>query len=162
MFTSHLISIQQNFNLDDVEVVICKDGEEGQGLSDKFLDDICPYIESRPDVTFYFYVPPYSILYWDDSFRKGNLEPEICSLSRVYEKLLSYDNVRLFYFQDDKDIITDLNNYKDYSHYSRDINYYIYDSIKKGKHELTPENEFDVLYKFSEDAAAYNYESAFH
>ena len=49
------ISIQQNFNLDDVEVVICKDGEEGQGLSDKFLDsysfDIQYHIEPKGGVS---------------------------------------------------------------------------------------------------------------
>lgn len=130
--------------------------------ANQFLDSMIPYIESRPDVEFDIYVPPYSILYWDDCVLRGRLTAEICMQNMVFEKLLKYDNVRLFYFQDLFDITTDLNNYKDYSHYSRDINYYIYDSIKKGKHELTLENEFDVLYKFSEDATAYNYESAFH
>lgn len=131
-------------------------------FSDKFLDDICPYIESRPDVTFYFYVPPYSILYWDDSFRKGNLEPEICSLSRVYEKLLSYDNVRLFYFQDDKDIITDLNNYKDYSHFDEWVNFYMYECMRDGKNEMTMDTYFDRLLDMYNYALTYDYESQFH
>jgi len=130
--------------------------------ADEFLSGIVPYIEAHPDVEFDFYAPPYSILYWDDCVLHGRLTAEICTLNRVYEKLLSYENVRIFYFQNDFDIITNLYNYKDYSHYDQPINYLIYESIRDGKYELTPDNYFDTLLNFYDTAAAYNYETAFH
>lgn len=130
--------------------------------ADEFLDGILPYIESRPDVEFDFYAPPYSILYWDDCVLNGRLTAEICVLNKVYEKLLSYDNVRIFYFQNDFNIITNLDNYKDYSHFDQPINYYIYESIRDGNCELTKDNYFDVLLDFYEKAVDYNYETAFH
>lgn len=132
------------------------------GYADEFLSGITPYIEARPDVTFMFYAPPYSILYWDDCILHGRLTAEICAINEVYKKLLEYDNVRLFYFQDDWDIITNLDNYKDYSHFSQDISHYIYECMRDGKCELTGETSFDTLLKFSEDVAAYDHESSFH
>ncbi len=132
------------------------------GYVDEFLSGMTPYIEARPDVDFVFYAPPYSILYWDDCILRGRLTAEICALNEVYKKLLEYDNVRLFYFQDNWDIITDLDNYKDYSHFSKDISYRIYECMRDGKYELTDETSFDTLLKFSEDVAAYDHESSFH
>ena len=128
----------------------------------RFLEGIVPYIESRPDVTFILYSPPYSILYWDDCILRGRLTAEICAINEVYKKLLEYDNVRMFYFQDNWDIITDLDNYKDYSHFSKDISHYLYECMRDGKCEVTSETEFDTLLKFSEDVAAYDHESSFH
>lgn len=132
------------------------------GYADEFLAGVTPYIEARPDVTFYFYSPPYSILYWDDCILRGRLTAEICAINEVYKKLLEYDNVRMFYFQDNWEIITDLDNYKDYSHFSQDISHYIYECMRDGKCELTKDNSFDVLLKFSEDIADYDHEQSFH
>ena len=130
--------------------------------ADELLDGLIPYIEERPDIEFDFYAPPYSILYWDDCKLNGRLTAEICMLNEVYEKLLTYDNVRIFYFQDDYDIITDLNNYKDYSHYDQPINYYIYECIRDGKKEITEDTEFDTLLAHYDAMEAYDFESAFH
>ena len=129
---------------------------------DEFLAGVTPYIEARPDVTFYFYSPPYSILYWDDCILRGRLTAEICALNEVYNRLLEYDNVRLFYFQDNWDLITDLDNYKDYSHFSKDISHYIYECMRDGKCELNKDTSFDTLLKFSEDVADYDHEQSFH
>jgi len=128
----------------------------------EFIDSITPYIEARPDVTFIIFAPPYSILYWDDVVLRGRLTSEICAMSEVYGTLLYHDNVRMFYFQDDWDIITNLDNYKDYSHYNQDINHYIYECIRDGKKEIFRDEYFDELLKFSEDIAVYDFETAFH
>ena len=129
---------------------------------DEFLQSMTPYIEARPDVEFIFYSPPYSILYWDDCILRGRLTAEICALNEVYKRLLEYDNVRMFYFQNDWDLITDLDNYKDYSHFSKDISHYLYECMRDGKFEVTKDTEFDTLLKFSEDVADYDHESTFH
>lgn len=129
--------------------------------SDVFLESIIPYIENNPDVTFYFYSSPYSILFWDDSYRHGNTAAEITALIYVYQKLLEYENVRVFYFQNDTDIITNLDNYRDYSHFSQDINYLMYESMRDGTYELTKENCYDTLIAMYEYATHYDYESIF-
>lgn len=130
--------------------------------ADSFLSSITPYIESRPDVTFYFYASPYSIYFWDDCVRHGNLTAEICTLERVYKVLLGYENVRIFYFQNDYDIITDLDNYRDYSHFDQPINYYMYECMRDGKKEVSMDTYFDTLLEMYDFAEGYDYESAFH
>lgn len=130
--------------------------------ADSFLASIKPYIESRPDVTFYFYASPYSIYFWDDCVRHGNLTAEICTLERVYKELLAYDNVRIFYFQNDYDIITNLDNYRDYSHFDQPINYYMYECMRDGKKEVSMDTYFDTLLEMYDFAEGYDYESAFH
>lgn len=130
--------------------------------ADSFLASVKPYIESRPDVTFYLYASPYSIYFWDDCVRHGNLTAEICTLERVYKELLQYDNVRLFYFQNDYDLITDLDNYRDYSHFSQEVNYYMYECMRDGKKEVSQDTYYDTLLDMYDFAEGYDYESAFH
>ena len=130
--------------------------------ADLFLSKFTKYIEARPDVRFYVYAPPYSILFWDYSLLNGRLEAEICLLERVYSKLLEYDNVELYYFQDDKDIITNLDNYRDYSHYKQAINYYMYYKMKKGEKRLTKDNYYDTLLNMFGYAMNYDYNSIFN
>lgn len=130
--------------------------------ADLFLSKFTKYIEARPDVRFYVYSPPYSILFWDYSLLNGRLEAEICLLERVYSKLLEYDNVELYYFQDDKEIITNLDNYRDYSHYKQAINYYMYSKMKKGEKRLTKDNYYDTLLNMFGYAMNYDYNSIFN
>ena len=130
--------------------------------SNHFIASITPYIESHPDVEFYFYCPPYSILFWDDSTRRGETAAEISAMINVFEHLLEYKNVRIFYFQDDTDIITDLNHYRDYSHFSQEISYMLYEDMRDGRHELTKDNYYDTLINMYDYAMQYDYESIFH
>lgn len=132
------------------------------GLVDQYMESLEPYLEARPDVTFYIYSPPYSILYWDDCYLRGRFTSEISGLNETFRRLLEHPNVKLFYFQDNWDIITNLDNYKDYSHYTQDINYYIYECMRNGENQMVPDTYFDRLLKFYEELPNYDFESAFH
>lgn len=59
----------------------------------------------------------------------------------IAETVLSYDNVRVFYFPDQERIVTDLNNYADYTHYHRDINRFMTECFARGVCEVTDEEE---------------------
>ena len=87
--------------------------------------NICPYIEQNPETTFYLFFPPYSILYWNDVICGNHLEATMEEYIYIAKSVLAYDNVRLFFFPNQKWIVTDLDNYADYSHYHPDINYYM-------------------------------------
>ena len=130
--------------------------------ADAAIDPLTGLIKAHPDVTFHIYIPPYSILFWDDTVLRGNATAIICVQEREFRKLLECDNVRLYYFQDDTDIVTDLSNYRDYSHYKQDINYYMYEAMRDKTHEMTLENYFDKLLKMYDFINAYDYEQCFH
>ncbi len=83
---------------------------------------ILPYIKFMPDTQFTVFFPPYSILYWYTRYADGNLEAELEGERQIMEQLFACPNVRVYYFQNDYDFITDLNNYSDYTHYTHEMN----------------------------------------
>lgn len=83
---------------------------------------ILPYIEAMPEAQFTIFFPPNSILYWYSRYADGSLSAELAGERQIIELLLSYPNVRVYYFQNNYDFITNLDNYSDYSHYSHEMN----------------------------------------
>ncbi len=123
--------------------------------------NICPYIEANPDTEFVIFYPPYSILYWYGVNRENKLVATLAEYQYVSERLLQYDNVRIFNFQDQEEIITDLNNYADYDHYHETINHYMLECFADGTCELTKENLNDSIDRMRRVAANYDYDSLF-
>lgn len=103
--------------------------------------NICPYIEQNPDTAFYIFFPPYSILYWNDVIQENHLEATMEEYAYIADRMLAYDNVRVFFFPNQEWIVTDLNNYADYTHYHRDINRYMTECFADGTCEVTNEEE---------------------
>ena len=97
--------------------------------------NILPFVEEHPETQFYFFFPPYSILYWHNLQQEGFYEAAYEQYRYVADELLKYDNVHLFYFQTMEEI-TDLNNYADYSHYKPDINRFMVECFKSGEYEI--------------------------
>lgn len=97
-------------------------------------------VEAHPETTFKFFFSPYSMLWWDNAYRSGDRDAVIYNEKQAIKTLLQYDNVEVYFYQDDAEIITNLDNYMDTIHFSKDINYYVYDKMAKGEGRLTKEN----------------------
>lgn len=130
-----------------------------EGLYANLEKNICPYIEAHPETEFYIFYPPYSILYWNDIQRSRELDAVIKRLEVMTERFLGYDNVRVFSFLNQRDIILNLNNYADYTHYHKDICRYITDCFGTGECELSLENYKEHFADLANLAATYDYES---
>lgn len=102
-------------------------------------------VEKHPETTFKFFFSPYSMLWWDNAYRSGERDAVIYNEKQAVKALLPYENVEIYYYQDDKDIITNLEHYMDMIHFSKDINYYVYDKLANGQERLTLENYEDRL-----------------
>lgn len=130
------------------------DKEESLEWCGDNLANIIPAIETHPETEFIIFYPPYSILYWEDSVLRGQLE-ELLEIYRYsIEKLMQYGNVRVFYFQDEEDIIVNLDNYRDVCHHTPEINRYVFDCIKNGDREITKENigeHFSNMYRIASE-----------
>lgn len=105
--------------------------------------NICPFIEAHPETEFYIFFPPYSILYWNDVLQEKHLDATMQEYQYIAEKLLSYDNVRVFYFPSQEWIVTDLNNYADYTHYHPEINHFMTRCFASGECEITSAEEME-------------------
>lgn len=101
--------------------------------------NICPFIEDNPDTEFVVFFPPYSILYWNDVQRENHLEATLEEYRYLCERLNQYENVSVFFFPAEKDIICDLNHYADYSHYHPRYNRYMAECFANGNNLVAKE-----------------------
>lgn len=106
---------------------------------------IIEQIEENPGITWRFVFPPYSMLWWDCTYVNGMLEEPFYILSQTLPALLACDNVEIYYFQDEYEIVCNLDNYMDMIHYSPDINAYMLEKMIRGENRVTEENWQDVL-----------------
>lgn len=110
-----------------------------------------PYIEQNPDTTFYIFFPPYSILFWNDVMQENHLEATFAQYRFLAENLLAYDNVRVFYFPNREEIVTDLNNYADYTHYHARFNRYMTECFADGSCEVKSAQEMGRVIEETRD-----------
>lgn len=96
-----------------------------------------PLFEKYPEIDFYVFFPPYSILYWYDQSQTMDALMEM--REKIVKQLLMYENVYIFDFQSEKNIITNLWNYKDTKHYSPEINDFMTTCFKEKKYIITEE-----------------------
>lgn len=116
-----------------------------EDLLRKNLDLLTDRITAHPETEFYIFVPPYSMLWWDNIYREGDTEAYLYNMEQAMKTLLAYENVKMFYFQNDREIITDLENYMDILHFSPEINRYICDSLIAGKRQVNSENYVEEI-----------------
>ena len=124
-------------------------------------EKIGKYIKENPDIEFNIFFPPYSILYYDYFNRRGVLEAVVYSQEMVAEYFMQFPNVKLSSFFADENIICNLDNYKDYTHYSEKINEYIAEKMKTEEYILNKENYKQYFEKAKELLYNYNYEELF-
>ena len=116
----------------------------------------------NPDITFYYYFAPYSICYWDvQIMQQGKLDWYMDLMETVIEEILTCDNIKLYAFDDNTELICDLDNYQDQLHYSEEINSLILQWMKEGRGRLTKENYEAYLESLYEFYGAYDYDSIY-
>lgn len=104
-----------------------------------FDSNVVPLLERNPEVKFLFFYPPYSILNWIDSDVFG-LETYMDFKRYIFERTRRFLNVKLFDFQDVSAITHDLDKYRDWNHYSTDVNRFIIDAVSKNQCLVTDDN----------------------
>lgn len=126
------------------------------------LDNLLPIIEEHKETQFFVVFSPYSIMNWEKKLLAGTLEAQLYTDAYVIEEFLSYENVRVFYFQDEYEKITDLDRYMDTCHYTEEYNHYIEQCILHGENEVTEENYRERLENMYEIVVSYNYEEVWN
>lgn len=89
-------------------------------------------IESHPNTEYYIFFPPYSLLMWDNVYTNGQGDKYFYMLDEIMDALLPLENAKVYYFQADKEIVCNLDNYMDKMHYSPAINQLMLESIVAG------------------------------
>ena len=120
-------------------------------------NNILPYIAENPDTTFYIFYPPYNLLWWNLHLSKGDLNDIFAVLEYSAEALLQYDNVKLFFFQDIEELVTNLELYKDYNHYNADVNSDIIAWFKDESYRIDKNSYKNRIAEFKKYVEDFNY-----
>ena len=132
-----------------------------QGIRESMEQNFVQTARENPDIEFYCFIPPYSICWWQRLSEENSIELYVRYCEAACETLLECGNIRLFSFFDDYDVVTDLNNYSDWAHYSADINSKLLRDMKEGAHALTIENCADYWQGVQDFYTAFDYEAYF-
>lgn len=122
------------------------------------LDVVESWITAYPDTEFDIFFPPYSILYWDKTIRLGQTDAVFSALNLACERLLAHDNVKLYGFLMDEDIVLNLDNYCDHLHHSGQVCTQVLHLLAEGEYRLTEDNAADALAQWRDFVVHYDYE----
>lgn len=130
-------------------------------VTENLKENVLSIVNAHPETTFYFFYPPYSIAYWGVQINNGQFDRTVGAESLITQELLKCDNVRLYFFRGDSELICNLDNYKDDKHYGEWVNSQVLQLMKNGEYCITEENRSE--YEKSADAflRSYDYDSLF-
>ena len=136
-------------------------GNDIEMLRANIEQNVTSAAEQNPDITFYYFFTPYSIYYWDSLNQNGTMRRQLDAERIAIEMMLPYENIRLYSFFDEFDMVCDLDNYKDSGHYSGQINSRILEWMHEGEHLLTKENYEEYCKKTRDFYLSYDYDGLF-
>lgn len=144
--------LSRYYRIPDAEVKFSADKKPVQKPENCYQDELRGNIalleqelSARPDTEFHIFIPPYSMLWWDNMNRSGELESTFYEEREAVHALLSHPNVRLYLLQNIPEIITNLDYYMDTIHFSMEINHRIEQELLSDRYLVTKEKEEQVM-----------------
>lgn len=117
------------------------------------------WFQAHPDTKFEIFFSPYSILAWDRSIRRGDLDARFAALERACQVLTSYENARLHAPLFSQGMVTELNNYCDYVHHSGEAGKWVLGNVCGENFLLRAENVAEALADWRAFVLNYDYDS---
>ena len=133
--------------------------EEKQTIYGNITQNVTSLADEYPDVNFYYFFPPYSAVWWADYVNNGTIYKWIEAEEYAIELILEHENIKLFSFNNRTDITTNLNNYKDATHYGEWVNSFMLRAMHDGEYLLTPNNYKEYLQKELSFYTTFDYNS---
>ncbi len=72
---------------------------------------------------------------------------------------MKHPNIRLYSFCDNFELVCNLDHYKDYLHYSEQVNTWILENLKGEEYLLTEDNYLEYLEKIRDFYHSYDYDA---
>ena len=97
-------------------------------------------IQKHPETEFYVIFSPISILWWDEAYRAGEICQKISEVQELVRTMDAFENVKVYYFQNDRELVTNLDHYMDTVHFSYEVNRELCDRVARDGNRITAEN----------------------
>ena len=141
--------------------IACMSEKDYKNEYENLTSNVIQLAEEHPEIEFYLFFSPYSIYCWDSLNQSGNIERQLEAEKYAIEMLVEYDNIHLYSFFNEYDMICNLDNYKDSGHYGADVNTQILIWMRDHYGELTRENYEEYCRKEREFYLNFDYDSLF-
>ncbi len=133
--------------------------KEYEDIYGNITENVLKLAENHPETTFYIFISPYSIYFWDYVNELGEIDRFLKVERYLLSLLTGHENIRVFSFFGETETISDPYNYKDIGHYGEKVNSLILEWIKEGRDELTAETyeeycdwEWDYFHSYDYDS----------
>lgn len=144
--------VKENLDLEEDDI---------KRIKENLAQNVTETVKRNPDCDFYFFFPPYSVLWYDYLKRNGEFNKNYEIQKLTIETLLEYENVKLFAWDDCFDLTTNLELYRDMTHYNENINSQMLVWMKENKGLLNEENYEVYLEKCYVFYDTYDYDGIF-
>jgi len=143
---------------EDEDIVVREYTEDDERMvTDNVTENIVKVARKHPDTEFVLLYAPSSIVKWARYYSKGEVDYRLEANKTTTETLLEQDNIFIYGFQDELELICNLDNYQDTIHYTTEVCEYMMDRVANGKERLTSDNYKQYYENLEVFYLAYNY-----
>lgn len=135
--------------------------EQKQLIYENIEQNVIALAKENPDIDFYYFYPPYSIAYFDSENQLNTLEQKLEIMEYVTSLILEVENIKLYSYFHEFEIITNLNNYMDIVHYDESINSLLLQKMYEDDGILTEKNYVAYFDEIRNFYINYNYDAIF-
>ena len=111
------------------------------------------------ETTFYYFFTPYSICYWDRMKSAGRIDWQIDAQMVAIEEILKHSNIKLYAFNNNFELVCNLDNYIDTTHYGEWVNSWMLEKMYNEEYLLTADNYREYIDAIREFYNSYDYEA---
>lgn len=123
--------------------------------------NILALAKDYPDTEFVLFYPPFSILYFDLTYQWGDLTAQLEAEEIVTRMLVEQENIKLYSYFTETELISDLKHYKDKEHYDASYNVLILNMLSEGKGRITKDNVDEYLAFMKDTYLNYDYDAIY-
>ncbi len=114
-------------------------------IMENIKQNVTSLASENPDITFFYFLTPYSAIYWRDLLNNGLLYRQVEAERIAIEEMLKCSNIKLYSFNTQYNITANIDNYRDSAHYGEWVNSYILQCMKEDKCRITKDNYEEYL-----------------
>lgn len=133
--------------------------EDYKNIRENVGRNVLQTAQDNPEVTFYLFFPPYSICSWDSMVQTKQLNAQLEAEEMAVGMLVGQDNIHVYHFSENIEMVSNLDNYADALHYGEWINSDILEWVHEGEYELTEQNYREYFERIKKLYSEYDYSS---
>jgi len=133
------------------------DEADEQIVRENINENIVKVARTYPDTEFVLLYAPASIVKWARYYSRGEVDYRIEVNRTATEAMLQQENIVIYSFQNEFELLCNLDNYRDTIHFTTEVSEYMIDRVANGKECITWDNYQEYYKDIEEFYTEYDY-----